>query len=141
VRTVPPSDDRAAAQSALLASADRLLQWYATLARSVDGQGPVPDPLEHDHETKARLIDAVRRDLYDRDGQATPTAIRILWTHSHLEAIRRLQPALASAAKRTTDHGMLLGTGPSYDHRTGDGEHAASSGDHAADDPDSERLR
>ncbi|HEY9333900.1 MAG TPA: FUSC family protein [Kribbella sp.] len=137
----PPSDDRAAAQSALLASADRLLQWYATLARSVDGQGPVPDPLEHDHETKARLIDAVRRDLYDRDGQATPTAIRILWTHSHLEAIRRLQPALASAAKRTTDHGMLLGTGPSYDHRTGDGEHAASSGDHAADDPDSERLR
>jgi uncharacterized membrane protein YccC len=137
----PPSDDRAAAQAALLATADRLLQWYTSLARSVDGHERVPEPLEHDHQAKARLIDAVRRDLYDRDGQATPTAIRILWTHSHLEAVRRLQPSLASAARGMTGHGMLLGTGPSYDYRTGDGDNAPSGGDRAAGTADPERLR
>ncbi len=96
----PPSDDRAAAQSALLALADRLLQWYTTLANALDGQGLVPEPLERDHTTKAQLIEAVRRDLYDADGRATPTAIRILWTSDHLEVVRRLQPSLATAAHR-----------------------------------------
>jgi uncharacterized membrane protein YccC len=137
----PPSDDRAAAQTALLASADRLLQWYTSLARSLDGQEGVPEPLEHDHQTKTRLIDAVQRDLYDRDGQATPTAIRILWTHSHLEAVRRLQPNLASAARVTTGQGMILGTGASYDYRTEDGDDASSSGDRAAGTVDPERMR
>jgi hypothetical protein len=96
------SNDRAGAQSALLTSADRLLQWYTTLAGALDGQGPVPEPLAHDHATKAQLIEAVRRDLYDADGQASPTAIRILWTNAHLEVVRRLQPSLATAASRTT---------------------------------------
>ncbi|MGW7685325.1 FUSC family protein [Kribbella sp. NPDC054772] len=96
-----PTDDRAAAQAALLASAYRLLQWYSDLAGALDGRGHVPDPLERDHATKARLVDAVRRDLYDVEGQATPTAIRILWTNDHLEVVRRLQPSLAAAAHRT----------------------------------------
>ena len=97
----PPSDDRAAAQSALLALADRLLQWYTALANALDGQGRVPEPLARDHTTKAQLIEAVRRDLYDADGRATPTAIRILWTSDHLEVVRRLQPSLAAAAGQT----------------------------------------
>lgn len=98
----PASDDRAGAQSALLASADRLLQWYTSLAGALDGQEPVPEPLAHDHTIKAQLVEAVRRDLYDADGQASPTAIRILWTSAHLEVVRRLQPSLATAASRTT---------------------------------------
>jgi uncharacterized membrane protein YccC len=93
----PPSDDRAAAQAVLLASADRLLQWYTTLATALDGQGQVPEPLPHDLTAKTHLVDAVRQDLYDAAGQATPTAIRILWTNAHLEAVRRLQPSLAAA--------------------------------------------
>jgi hypothetical protein len=98
----PPSEDRAAAQSALLTLADRLLEWYTTLANALDGHGRVPDPLPHDHTTKARLMVAVRRDLYDPGGQATPTAIRILWTSDHLDVVRRLQPSLAAAAGQTT---------------------------------------
>jgi uncharacterized membrane protein YccC len=94
----PPSDDRAAAQAVLLASADRLLQWYTTLATALDGQGQVPEPLPHDLTAKTRLVDAVREDLYDSDGKATPTAIRILWTNAHLEAVRGLQPSLAAAS-------------------------------------------
>ncbi|NUR97062.1 MAG: FUSC family protein [Kribbellaceae bacterium] len=98
----PPSDDRAAAQAALLASADRLLKWYTNLAGALDGRTPVPEPLAHDHPAKARLVDAVRHDLYDANDQATPTAIRILWTQDHLEVIRRLQPDLATAAATST---------------------------------------
>ncbi|WP_328999866.1 FUSC family protein [Kribbella sp. NBC_00709] len=97
----PPSDDRAAAQAALLSLADRLLEWYTTLAGALETQGRIPEPLARDHDTKSQLIEAVRRDLYDADGRATPTAIRILWTSDHLEVVRRLQPGLASAAGRT----------------------------------------
>ncbi|TCC08752.1 FUSC family protein [Kribbella soli] len=98
----PPSDDRAAAQATLVASADRLLQWYSALAAALDGQGRVPEPLPHDLVGKRRLVEAVRQDLYDADGQATPTAIRILWTNAHLDVVRRLQPSLALAAGRTS---------------------------------------
>jgi hypothetical protein len=62
----------------------------------------VPEPLAHDYSTKARLVDAVRNDLYDANDQATPTAIRILWTNDHLEVVRRLQPGLTAAAQSTT---------------------------------------
>ncbi|MFF0267898.1 FUSC family protein [Kribbella sp. NPDC004536] len=98
----PPSDDRAAAQAALLVSADRLLKWYSNLAGALDGRTAVPEPLAHDHPAKTRLVDAVRHDLYDANDQATPTAIRILWTHDHLEVVRRLQPGLVTAAASST---------------------------------------
>ncbi|WP_141861682.1 FUSC family protein [Kribbella jejuensis] len=98
----PPSDDRAAAQAALLASADRLLKWYTNLADALDGGTPMPEPLAHDHPAKARLVDAVRHDLFDAKDQATPTAIRILWTYDHLEVVRRLQPGLLTAAATST---------------------------------------
>jgi hypothetical protein len=97
----PPSEDRAAAQSALLTLADRLLEWYTTLAGALDVQGKIPAPLAYDRETKHRLVEAVRRDLYDADGNATPTAIRMLWTADHLEVVRRLQPGLTTAADQT----------------------------------------
>jgi uncharacterized membrane protein YccC len=93
--------DRAAAQSALLALADRLLEWYTTLAAAIDVRGRLPEPLAYDRETKHRLLEAVRRDLYDADGRATPTAIRMLWTADHLEVVRRLQPGLTTAAEQT----------------------------------------
>ncbi|MEU8227705.1 hypothetical protein [Kribbella sp. NPDC048915] len=107
----PPTDERAAAQAALMTAADRLRGWYTTLATSLDGIGPVPEPLDADHATKNRLVEVVRRDLNDRHGNATPTAIRILWTHSHLEALRRLQPDLATAAGRTTSNGSPVAAG------------------------------
>ncbi|HWD79097.1 MAG TPA: FUSC family protein [Kribbella sp.] len=98
----PPSDDRAAAQAVLLASADRLLKWYSSLAGALDARTPVPEPLPHDHPTKARLVDAVQHDMYDTNNQATPTAIRILWTYDHLEVVRRLQSSLVTAAASST---------------------------------------
>src|SRR5690606_17635186 len=137
----PPTDDRVAAQAALLTAADRLRGWYKALATSLDGTGPVPAPLDADHATKSRLVEVVRRDLNDRDGNATPTAIRILWTHSHLEALRRLQPDLTTAAGRTTSRRMQVGTGATHNDRTEGGGDASSSGGDAAGDADPERLR
>ncbi|NUP51176.1 MAG: hypothetical protein HOW97_28270 [Catenulispora sp.] len=95
-----PAADRAAAQRELLVMAERNLRWYQRLADGLEDGTPVPDPLPSDRQTTVRLAQAVRRDLYDPEGQATATGVRIIWTGDHLEAVRRLQPALATAVGR-----------------------------------------
>ncbi|WP_202871247.1 FUSC family protein [Kribbella pratensis] len=97
---LPPAD-RIAAHDELLVLAERVRQWYDGLADALEDRGQVPEPIAADLTTKGRLIEAVRRDLHDENGRATPTAIRILWTSDHLEVLRRLQPSLATAASRT----------------------------------------
>ncbi|HEY4571210.1 MAG TPA: FUSC family protein, partial [Kribbella sp.] len=93
-----PPTDREAAHVELLVLAERVRQWYADFATALEGNGDVPEPLPPDHPTKTHLIEAVRRDLHDELGQATPTAIRILWTSDHLDVVRRLQPGIVTAA-------------------------------------------
>jgi uncharacterized membrane protein YccC len=93
-----PAHDRAAAQRELLLMAERSLCWYQGLAEGLDGAGPVPEPLVPDREVAGRLVQAVRRDLRDDEGKATGTGVRIIWTGDHLEAIRRLQSPLSTAA-------------------------------------------
>jgi uncharacterized membrane protein YccC len=100
-----PLADRIAAHRELIVLAEGIRQWYADLATALEGQGQVPKPVAPDHSTKAQLIEAVRRDLHDENGRATPTAIRILWTSDHLEVLRRLQPTLATAASHTRVRG------------------------------------
>ncbi|MFE2689147.1 hypothetical protein [Streptomyces mirabilis] len=48
---------------------------------------------------EAQLVESLRRDLSDEHGQATDTAVRIIWTADHLDAARRLQPSLVAAAR------------------------------------------
>ncbi|MGW0950267.1 FUSC family protein [Streptomyces sp. NPDC002623] len=91
-------DDRAAAQKELVVTAERMVRWYRSLAQGLEGEGPVPEPLESDLTSNSRLVEAVRRDLHDADGRATGTGVRIIWTGDHLEAVRRLQTSLAAAA-------------------------------------------
>ena len=86
-------------------STKRVTGWYEALGASFVG-GEVPVPLERDEEGDARLVLAVRRDLSDGDGNATATAVRMIWTGDHLDAARRLQallvePARAAARRRT----------------------------------------
>jgi uncharacterized membrane protein YccC len=94
--------DRAAARVELLGAAGQVSGWYHGLAAGLDGVRPVPVPLPHDLAADARLVEAVRRDLRDDEGQATATAVRIIWTGDHLEAARRLQSPLATAARTAT---------------------------------------
>jgi hypothetical protein len=68
--------------------------WYRELGRRLVGQRPLPDPLPGDAIADGHLIDAVRRDLRDESGKATPTAVRMIWTGDYLDAVRRLQPEI-----------------------------------------------
>jgi hypothetical protein len=72
--------------------------WYARFAQSLVGQGVVPEPLAGDAVAASRLVDAVGHDLRDTEGHATATAVRVIWTGDHLDAVRRLQGMLVGPA-------------------------------------------
>jgi hypothetical protein len=91
--------DRSVARRELLATSDLVQGWYGNLAASLTGRGDVPAPLDHDGLADRRLVDAVRHDLRGEDGRATATAVRVIWTGDHLDAVRRLQTALVEPAR------------------------------------------
>jgi hypothetical protein len=91
--------DRAAARRELLAGSDMVNGWYDRFAESLVGHGDVPIPLAADRVADGRLVDAVGHDLRDRDGHATATAVRVIWTGDHLDAVRRLQGTLVDPAR------------------------------------------
>jgi hypothetical protein len=91
--------DRAEARLVLMGAAGRVSAWYRDLATSLGRHTTLPDPLPRNPAAEARLVDSLRRDLWDESGQATDTAVRIIWTADHLNAARRLQPSLAAAAR------------------------------------------
>ena len=95
--------DVAAARHEILSNADRVTGWYDGLATTLITGGEVPQPLAHDTAADGRLVRAVRRDLLGDDGRASATAVRIIWTSDHLNVVRRLQMAIISPARATTD--------------------------------------
>ena len=105
--------DLAAARQEILSTADRITGWYDGLATTVITGGELPQPLAHDTAADGRLVRAVRRDLVGNDGKASATAVRVIWTGDHLDAVRRLQPAITSPTP-TTGHATasITGRGP-----------------------------
>ncbi|MFC4502495.1 MULTISPECIES: FUSC family protein [Streptomyces] len=93
-----PEPDRAGARLVLLGAVGRVSGWYRDLAAVLGQDTPVRDPLPRNPVAEAELVESLRRDLSDEHGQATDTAVRIIWTADHLDAARRLQPSLAAAA-------------------------------------------
>ena len=77
------------------------------LVTGVAGQGEVPTPLDPDQLADGRLVDAVAHDLRDRDGHATATAVRVIWTGDHLDAVRRLQTTLVGPAREAVSQHAL----------------------------------
>jgi uncharacterized membrane protein YccC len=91
--------DRAAAREELLKSSALVEGWYDNLAaRLADGRPPNP-PLAHDEVADGRLVDAVAKDLRAADGKASATAVRMVWTGDHLDAVRRLQEVIVEPAR------------------------------------------
>ncbi|WP_326762508.1 FUSC family protein [Streptomyces phaeochromogenes] len=90
--------DRTDARLVLLGAVGRISGWYRDLAAGLGQDTPVRDPLPRNPVAEAELVESLRRELSDQHGQATDTAIRIIWTADHLDAARRLQPSLAAAA-------------------------------------------
>jgi uncharacterized membrane protein YccC len=108
--SAPAAGDRAAARSEVLDAGEALADWYRRTERALAGDGTVPDPIVHDTVADGRLLDAVHRDLSGDDGQGTATAVKMIWTADHVDALRRLQTqmlapagaaARAAAARRT----------------------------------------
>jgi hypothetical protein len=91
--------DRTTARRELLAGTQLLTSWYERFAASMTGPGPVPEPTMRDERADGRLADAVREDLLSADGEATATAVRVIWTGDHLDAARRLQGSLAGPVR------------------------------------------
>jgi uncharacterized membrane protein YccC len=91
--------DRTAARRELLAGIARMTGWYSGFADSLIGHGAVPEPLVGDESADSRLVGAVSDDLRSRDGQATATGVRVIWTGDHLDAARRLQRSLVGPAR------------------------------------------
>ena len=91
--------DRAAASRELLNTSGLVRRWYGDLAASLTGHHEIPEPAGHDKLADGRLVDAVRHDLRGQDGQASATAVRMIWTADHLDAARRLEAALVGPAR------------------------------------------
>ncbi|MEW1776013.1 FUSC family protein [Streptomyces sp. NPDC086777] len=90
---------RADAHRAVLGSAALVTDWYHDFAAGLGGRTAVPDAVPLRPEGAARLVESVRTELSDGQGRATPVAVRIIWTDDHVDAARRLQPALSEAAR------------------------------------------
>ncbi|GIH16217.1 FUSC family protein [Rugosimonospora africana] len=95
----PVQGDRAAARAEILESGMALAGWYKQTGRALAGNGGVPDPILHDTVADGRLLDAVHRDLTGEDGSGTATAVKMIWTADHIDAVRRLQPAILAPAR------------------------------------------
>lgn len=93
---------RGHARLALLEAAARVTHWYLYLAASLEkGAGSPPAPLPPDQTVVTRLVGSILDELYTESGQATTTAVRVIWTGDHIKAARRLQPRLWSAARNS----------------------------------------
>jgi uncharacterized membrane protein YccC len=93
--------DVAAVRHEILGTAERVTNWYDSLATTMITGGELPQPLAHDKAADGRLVRAVRRDLLGDDGRASATAVRMIWTGDHLDVICRLQAAIISPARAT----------------------------------------
>jgi hypothetical protein len=89
--------DGAGARLELLGTSELVIEWYRELAEGLEQRTAAPEPVPRNPDSAARLVESVRTDLRDEDGQATATAVRIIWTGDHVDAARRLQPGLAAA--------------------------------------------
>jgi hypothetical protein len=91
--------DRAAARREIVQSSEVVKRWYDDLAASLLAGREPDEPLTHDEVADGRLVDAVRRDLRDASGDPSATAVRMIWTGDHLDAVRRLQRAIVEPAR------------------------------------------
>lgn len=95
----PDGGERTAAREELTRTSVLLKDWFDQLAQSlIDGHAP-PEPLAPDRVADGRLVDAVRHDLRDEHGKTSATAVRMIWTGDHLDAVRRLQGVIVGPAR------------------------------------------
>jgi uncharacterized membrane protein YccC len=93
------SGTRTAARVALADATSAVTAWYLGFADALQAVGRVSEAAAADGTTTANVVAAVRQDLADERGGAAATAVRMLWTADHLDAVRRLQHSLYPPAR------------------------------------------
>ncbi|HEX3452490.1 MAG TPA: FUSC family protein [Solirubrobacteraceae bacterium] len=91
--------DRKNARHELLRTSEVVSGWYDDLAASLVSRDDPRAPLDRDEAADGRLVDAVRSDLSGDDGEATATAVRMIWTGDHLDGARRAQQLVIEPAR------------------------------------------
>ena len=91
--------DRTGARRELLRTSEVVSGWYDDLAASLLSRDDPRAPLDRDEAADGRLVDAVRADLRSDDGEATATAVRMIWTGDHLDGARRAQQLVIEPAR------------------------------------------
>ena len=103
-RTARPRAIGAAARQELLQASELVKRWYEDLAQqsrqraSATRAAPPRQRLPTGDSSTA-----VRRDLRGDDGKASATAVRMIWTGDHLDAVRRLQKVIVGPARVATE--------------------------------------
>jgi uncharacterized membrane protein YccC len=87
--------ERTAARKELLRSSELVKGWYEDFAHSLANGGEPQAPLPHDRAADERLLAAVRHDLHSENTNTSATAVRMIWTGEHLDAVRRQEVVLA----------------------------------------------
>ncbi|HEV3034455.1 MAG TPA: FUSC family protein [Solirubrobacteraceae bacterium] len=87
--------ERTAARNELLRSSELVKDWYEDFAHSLANGGEPQAPLPHDRAADERLLAAVRHDLHSENASTSATAVRMIWTGDHLDAVRRQELVLA----------------------------------------------
>jgi uncharacterized membrane protein YccC len=95
--------DRAGAGRELLGMSELVKGWYEDLAHSLAAGRQPREPLAHDELADARLLDAVRHDMSGENSQPSATAVRMIWTGDHLDAIRRMQQVIVGPAQAASE--------------------------------------
>ena len=103
----------------VIATTERVTNWFAALAQAITGVGTVPRALGEDRSSAGRLATALCQDLRSvpaADVPAKAHTVRLVWTSDHLDADRRLQdlveqPARAAAERRA---GIVRAPGRSH---------------------------
>lgn len=99
----PVEGDRTAARSQVRAEADEVTAWYEAAARALGGAGRIPDQTPYDQAADTRLVDTVRHDLAAADGAGTSTAVKMIWTADHLDAVRLLEGGMVEAGRAVAE--------------------------------------
>jgi hypothetical protein len=92
-------DGRVDATRELMSRADAIDGWYRGFAAALDGERPLPEASTAPQWSDGRLLRTIEHDLSDGAESASATAVRIVWTGDHLDAARRLESGLATAAR------------------------------------------
>jgi uncharacterized membrane protein YccC len=94
------SNDRQVVREALTQGTESVAEWFARLSSAlVDSPMALVDPEDFSISVQ-ELVNTVRRDLSDVEGNGTAVAFKIVWTDDYLRQLhhlqRRMQPVIAA---------------------------------------------